>query len=505
MMRAHFIGRIKRIRERNVSLLMIFLSLSSSLWAAESTPSVRFGEIEVSPVNALIISELHRLNKQFAQQIVNDNNYREVTQRLLELPVSQGYYYATLNLRTIEPITNDSIIYLNPSFYLDWGEQVRVDTIIWEGINRTSPLFLNHYTAPLKGQVYYPKLVKELRDRFSSFPFLQIQDGYDIVKTVDGRYGLVVPLRERNDNLFSGVLGYVPGQLNVAGYFTGEMDLKLLNIGGMGRGFEVFWSKPDRYSQRLRLRGMAPSIAGTAYFTEGEFQQTLRDTLVVIRELSLGLGKYIRSGLRWQGRIDYTSTLPTEGGRTRLGLKNITIAGLSGNFVFDNRDNPYNPRRGYYIRMLQGFSQRREADTAKRWQYQSEVTFEADWQVTAHWSIASITNYKARYLKGKLSYSDYYWFGGARSLRGYPEEFFHGTQIGWTTAELRWMMNGQNRMFIFFDQGYCRTNAVRQTPHSYGIGFRLESRLGLIGLDYGFGPGDTFSTAKLHIHVENWF
>jgi len=42
-------------------------------------------------------------------------------------------------------------------------------------------------------------------------------------------------------------------------------------------------------------------------------------------------------------------------------------------------------------------------------------------------------------------------------------------------------------------------------PNSFGIGMRLESRMGTIGLDYAFGEDDTFTTAKIHLHLENRF
>jgi len=33
----------------------------------------------------------------------------------------------------------------------------------------------------------------------------------------------------------------------------------------------------------------------------------------------------------------------------------------------------------------------------------------------------------------------------------------------------------------------------------------LDSRMGIIGLDYVFGKGDTFTTAKIHVFLENRF
>jgi outer membrane translocation and assembly module TamA len=43
------------------------------------------------------------------------------------------------------------------------------------------------------------------------------------------------------------------------------------------------------------------------------------------------------------------------------------------------------------------------------------------------------------------------------------------------------------------------------TKFGYGIGLRVDSGLGMIGVNIGFGEGDTFSTAKLHVRLMNEF
>ena len=47
--------------------------------------------------------------------------------------------------------------------------------------------------------------------------------------------------------------------------------------------------------------------------------------------------------------------------------------------------------------------------------------------------------------------------------------------------------------------------AIQDWKVGYGIGLRLETRLGLFGIDYGLGEGDRLSNGKVHIRLINEF
>jgi outer membrane protein assembly factor BamA len=478
-------------------LLMIIIRVAGE-------EALRFGEIIVNPVNALLLNEVAVINNHYAQQAVTPGSYTALTQRLLSVPVNQGYYYAVLTLQRIEPSTIDGVVYLNPVFSLDWGDQVKVDTLIWSGLQKTEPSFLSSQVAFLQKKVYQPELIYRIKQRLAVFPFIIVLDNPRVVRTLEGNYGLILPVQERNENQFSGAVGYVPAKLGVRGYWAGELNLKLQNLAGRGRSIEIFWSKPNRFSQRLRLRSLIPGILQSDYLVKGEFQQTLRDTLIIIRELNLGSGRYFPNGLEWESQLSFMGTFPTPGGKALLGLKSSNVYTLTNGIKFDRRDNGLAPRRGWLIQGGVGIGRRR-SNSVSTWQLQIETTSEFYLPVGKNWTLAAGTTYKGRFSEVTLNYGDYYWFGGARSLRGYPEEFFAGTQVGWSTFEWRWQLAGQSRVFLFYDQGYYKLLAKQRYPHSFGLGFRLSSRLGLLGIDYGFGEGDSFTTAKIHVHLENWF
>ena len=108
--------------------------------------------------------------------------------------------------------------------------------------------------------------------------------------------------------------------------------------------------------------------------------------------------------------------------------------------------------------------------------------------------------------------------GGSESLRGYREDQFRGTVVALASLEYRLLLGRVSRIFPFVDLGYyyrpCTTAAeddgyrVRTESDivvGYGFGLRVDSRAGVLGLDYGLGRGDGVRDGKVHLRMENLF
>ena len=121
-------------------------------------------------------------------------------------------------------------------------------------------------------------------------------------------------------------------------------------------------------------------------------------------------------------------------------------------------------------------------------------------------------NFHGSYIEGdknQLQLSDHFWFGGFGSLRGYRENQFHGTIVSWINVEYRFLIGRNSRVFLFSDWGFYQyedaTGIVNDILPGYGVGIRFDTPLGVMGVDYGLGRGDTFSTGKIHFGIINSF
>ena len=104
-------------------------------------------------------------------------------------------------------------------------------------------------------------------------------------------------------------------------------------------------------------------------------------------------------------------------------------------------------------------------------------------------------------------------FGGTNSLRGYRENQFLGTLVGWTNAEYRLLLARRSYAFTFFDTGYYRrpadarygTDVTESFTFGYGLGIRLDTPVGNIGVSFALGRGDAVSDTKVHVGLVNEF
>ena len=77
--------------------------------------------------------------------------------------------------------------------------------------------------------------------------------------------------------------------------------------------------------------------------------------------------------------------------------------------------------------------------------------------------------------------------GGSRNLRGFNENQFSGYRILWSNLELRYLLSRNSRAFLFSDYGYVHNDEYTfDKLFGFGFGLRVETRLGILRLDYGF-------------------
>ncbi len=471
--------------------------------------SLVFGHIEV---HSDVVAEnlFEQVTDEFAEVPASSENYQELSQSLLKIPASQGYYFPALQMESVHPQIYSGLMNLNPVFRLNWGETTRIDTILFTGVQNTRPAVLHRIIDPFTGLQYTPQTDREIKRSLRRFPFLTMSSPAEIIKTRKGKTGILLSVTELRENEFTGVAGYVPETYNSKGYFTGELDLKLHNLSGTGRQMLLYWSKTNQYSQQISLNYTEPWIWKTNLFGSLSFEQVLRDTLVVIRKISIGSGYYSVKLGSIELSLNRESTIPTPGARVLLGLVNTRTDAIGLNYTVDRRDNFYNPVRGYLVNSSLSMGVQKRDSLANA--VSSNVSFRMDtfYPLKRQLVLAAKFNARGKWLSGTdPAYSDQFWFGGAGTLRGYPNDFFRGSRIVWSSLELRRLIGNLSSFFIFFDQGYYwrkdDNRTVSAYPSGYGFGIRLASRMGIIGLDYGFGEGDTFSTAKVHIRLISRF
>jgi len=488
--------------------LIYFLHPAGKLWSQPAIQdSLYFGKIEI--LNERSEIQPDKITSNYRSEKVTRKNYNNLTGAILYKLQNRGYYFAILNLSNTNITTSGDSIFLNPEFALNYNQKAVIDTFYFEGLSKTDPVLLNRKLRYYKSQVLNKNLLEQVKRQIKSFRFLEINGEEEIVSNKNNDFGLLFRLKEKNTNRFQGIAGYVPGKGAEKGYFTGKFDIQLSNLGGRGRQLNLNWSRLNNNSQEFHINYATPWIWKYNYSGQMSFDQTLRDTILVTRKFNGSIGKQLTSSMELSLNLEYESHLPTLSGKEIYELDSRNNTYLGTGIKIDTRESIYNPRSGGTLNsdLLVGKSNQSNADNfSLRLNFSSSYNYE----LMNNFVINSGLNLRGKWNREVASdFTDYFWFGGSESMRGYAEDFFRGTRIGWASFELRWLQGLYSRLYLFYERGYFffRENGeiFQDFPASFGAGIRLNSRAGIIGLDYAFDEDDSFTTAKIHIRFINRF
>jgi len=292
------------------------------------------------------------------------------------------------------------------------------------------------------------------------------------------------------------------------------------NLFGTGRKFEVNWRKPDKFSEEFRIFYEEPWVFNIPVNIGGGLERIVRDTTYI--ERSYFLNSTFKLSAEFKGFLNFShkEVVPDSLASRNLRLVRSTTTDGEIGVEYDTRDHPINPRKG--LRYMASFTFGTKENTGPVYLIKEDslAIREGIKKVRGHLSYFQrlwqnqvlAVNFHGSYIEGdknQLQISDHYWFGGFGSLRGYRENQFHGTTVSWINVEYRFLIGRNSRVFLFSDWGFYQyedaTGSVNDILPGYGLGIRFDTPLGVMGVDYGLGRGDTFSTGKIHFGIINSF
>ena len=156
--------------------------------------------------------------------------------------------------------------------------------------------------------------------------------------------------------------------------------------------------------------------------------------------------------------------------------------------VLDSRDNIYDPHEGKRI----SYSIEHAGFMGGDFDF---TKFTADYRYyyraggEAVWAL----NLGAGYADGDMPLSQRFSMGGSDTLRGYEDDQFRGNSMIKATLEYRFPIVKKVQGVLFTDNGYAWDNRFEDEfdfgliKNSFGVGLRINSPLGPVKLDYGYG------------------
>jgi outer membrane protein assembly factor BamA len=451
----------------------------------------------------------------------NESALERDIERILSYGEDTGHPLASVSIESLEPSVDGDAGRIDIRLDIRPGPEVLLRSVRPEGNSLTRSTVILRETRLKTGDRFRLRDIRAARENLQKLGFFREVSEPRIRFSGDSAE-VVFPVQEGSTNSFDGVIGYNPPKTDdERGYFTGRLEFGFQNLFGTGRRLDAYWEKKDRRTQTIRFGYEEPWLFGLPVFPGLRFSQEIRDTTYVERSWMVSARAVPWPALSMGIEAGQKQILPDSIGSAALRIPQSSTLFVSAGLDYSTLDDLLNPRRGirYHASALFG----RKSNLGPSFLLGEEgllprtntrqVGFDAEIvmpTLTHQAAYAGLHGRDVRTGESAVPLADQIRFGGAMTLRGYEEDAFRGSSVAWANLEYRYLFGRRSRAFVFADAGkYQRREPsgvfIRGTKIGWGIGVRLETRLGVMGVDYGLGEGDGLSRGKVHVGLKNAF
>jgi outer membrane protein assembly factor BamA len=454
----------------------------------------------------------------------SDKLLEKSIENILGLYEESGFPYCQIDPEdfqyTSEP--GDSTGWLAFKLKITEGPRLRIGKVEFTGEVNTKEKILQRIIGIDSTGYFSQKRLETGLAKLRRASFIKKIKGVELVPQPDPAWAVLqIELEEKTQNSFLGVLGYVPPVQSRSGYFSGKLDFVFDNIFGTGKRAEIAWSKKDPYSFDLFFSFREPYLLNLPLSWGLDLRQVDYDSSYSKLDLNTSL--------------DYSPlerfSFGLSGGWERVTsderLKAILPSSRKYKFGFglslDLLDYPANPGKGLYYKARVIYGRKKYFTTPglepeKTSAHEARLLLDMDNFLPLYKNQVMALSFHLRSLTGsekKIPVPDQFTLGGLNSLRGYREEEFSGDKLFWSNIEYRFLLNSESRIFLFWDFGYFSRRLedsvtgylekISDSRSGFGLGLKIDTRIGIYEVDYALGQNDRLSEGKIHFGISNRF
>ena len=418
---------------------------------------------------------------------------------------------------------------------IDEGNEVRIGEIRLTGLKKTKSNVILRELPIQTGEVFdQRKIDQSLRSLRNLGYFSEVNP--QLLEEGNEPDTIVFHARmtEARTGRFNGVIGYAPPSSDVdnAPRLTGTIEASEENLFGTGRRASFFWKsgllRMLRFGYQEPWVFGKPANIGVEYaqlkqrnqFTDAESEEQSGSVTVSTQFRGVFEGALAMS----YKRIDYPAVAPSYPSTTGtrdfsfgsdnqlLHFQPNSIAnarpqngvkyGVTFSLTRDNRNYFLNPTSGRRDSVALEFSR---GDFRLRKLWVDLQQYFPTWRK----QVIAVGLHTATTWGSNIPPTELFFLGGANTLRGYDEDWFLGPRRVFTNLEYRLIVGRASRIFVFVDMGSVtqvnRPSIFDPIRVGYGFGMRLESRGGLLRIDYGLAEGSSALQGKIHVNLGTSF
>jgi outer membrane protein assembly factor BamA len=403
-------------------------------------------------------------------------------QQITDLYTSRGYLFTSVTLDSLEQKDADYQAYIT----VEEGKLCHMTNYQFQGNKTTKPATLLKLSGLEQVSLITPAVISQAEENIRSKPYIRNCRIIPINETT-----LLISIEEDKMTRIAGVVGYNNAKVASNQKLSGNLQFQFLNLYGSDRNLSFQWYQIQNQHQYLEL----------SYHDSGPFKFPIAGNIYLYREqqdstwiksrITLNLYYY---SLYHQIGINLATDDVYPGSRRPPIIPNDHENTIGLFWKFSNVDYSPNPSTGMsaaitldqvYVR-TDSIKTTREGVTFT-WNNYQPVGRKFVWFLGLNGKNLSDRN---------APYYRLYQLGGFNTLRGFTENSFAGWRIGWINNEWRLRTGRDSRIQVFFDYGLVefqqkQADKTRQKVldnlYGTGVGLRINTRLGVVGIDYALG------------------
>jgi hypothetical protein len=471
------------------------------------------GASRVAPADVLRELELRR------GDVFDPRRLNARIEQLLSRYDAAGYPFVQVWVDSIGVDADSAAVDL--SLTLVEGPPRTLEDVVVEGLRKTKPALAVKISGLERGAPYRSQLLEDAYLRlvasgvFTDVAYPTVRMSAGAGAGVDAVLRVDEPARS---HVFAAALGYASETDDADRVLSGYVQLELNNLGGSLKDFGASWNNDGAGRNETHLRYRDRLFLGRRFALGLRLEQVGQDTLYTWQsagvEAERGLGR-VAGTLVGASLGGYGDRNVFSEGALQRSSRWRARAGASAMWGSD--------RAGSYARLGAAVSFAFKHNTwradssgvedVRQTIYDGTLAFMAPLWRNLHAAVDGRSEWLASDEAG-VPLSEQFTIGGARTVRGYRENQFHGRRVAYARNELRLGRSPRDGLYVFVDAGYVR----QETPQSdgttrfddrgltgYGFGVRSLSRVGRLDLSFAVSDGLSLRQTKVHVLLEQNF
>lgn len=472
-------------------------------------------------------------NKKF---IYNDWVLKQ--EQILSTLEENGYPFAQIYFDSIE---TDSDI-LKVQLKIEKNALIEFDSMEVIGKAHISNQFLINYLGIKKGDIYNEKLIKNANQRLYELPYIKVLKS-PAIYFYGNKARPLFYLENKKASSADGIIGFAPNSSqNNKLILTGDFNLKLQNILGSGKSFDLSYRSFLANSQDLNIKFNYPYFLGSKLGLDYGLKILKYDTAFVNVQNDFALQyRFIGSNyFKIYYSLQQSNMLNVDTIAIKTNKQLPSINDLRTDFYgvairVSKLDYFINPKSGLSIdidvsagskniirnntidalRLSDNSGQSYKLyDSIKLNILQLRLLSNVEKYTHLFSNNVLKTSINIGFLQSSnIFFNELFRIGGLKTLRGFDEQSIFASQYAILNLEWRYLIQ-QNSNFVLFWNGAWYKNESRKpvisdTPWGAGFGLNIETGSGIFSLYYATGKQFDnpieFRTAKIHFGFINYF